>query len=166
MLVSGWNTHFCQTLTSVQSTLHSSQKSFLCCWFFHLIPFFTTSLIAFNHFFVKTYEPISCKNEITSLVQYNVQRTETLSGGTSTHCTLCSGFSSWALLLFFPVSDDAVLHCFIQAVLSYLRDGIWHALSSLCKDGKNLQSFALYEFLSQTLLCLDHVLNYDHSTMT
>lgn len=64
MLVSGWNTHFCQTLTSVQSTLHSSQKSFLCCWFFHLIPFFTTSLIAFNHFLLRHMSPFPAKMKL------------------------------------------------------------------------------------------------------
>lgn len=64
MLVSGWNTHFCQTLTSVQSTLHSSQKSFLCCWFFHLIPFFTTSLIAFNNFLLRHKSPFPAKMKL------------------------------------------------------------------------------------------------------
>lgn len=64
MLVSGWNTHFCQTLTSVQSTLHSSQKSFLCYWFFHLIPFFTTSLIAFNHFLLRHMSPFPAKMKL------------------------------------------------------------------------------------------------------
>lgn len=99
----------------------------------------------------------SCLSEMMSLVPHKAHPHA---------AAVFSGFCSPAVFPPFPALNYTVLHSLVQTVLSNLRNSFRHPLSSLCQDGKNLKSFTLHERLSETFLCLHHVVNYDHSTMT